>query len=222
MLEGGTNHTTPSGMTKYPSALNAYLESRSISIWIFSTLYTSLFACGIVFNIFMLYLLYVSKPCRTLPNLFVCSLSLADLVSAVCMGPMVAGNFYSGRLVYDDVVCLVTPVICHSAGFTNMSSIASIAFVRYVSIVFPNRKSDVCRKKVEPIKLQIIAIQQNYNDNINFVVTCCCCFCCCRRCRCFGCCCCYVVVVIAVDCCCRCRRRLCRYVFVVVMSLLSW
>ena len=136
-------------VTDLPESLKSFLSNKQDVFWFYAILFTPLYTFGILYNLFVVISFFVMKPLRIPQNLFVCSLCLTDLVVAALNGVMVSINYFSEEvLVYSGVVCVGTPVILQSGCYVNMNSIVFIALVRYISILYPEKKAKYVTWKV--------------------------------------------------------------------------
>lgn len=99
------------------------------------TLYMILSTCGMILmavltitgNVFVIVSVFTNRPLRTVPNFFIVSLAMADLLVAVLVMPFHVSNNIAGFWIYGGVLCkiwLTSDVFLCTASILNLCIIA--------------------------------------------------------------------------------------------------
>lgn len=114
-----------------------------------SVLYSITFVVGIVGNILVTIVFTRHKRMRSVTNLFLVNLAIADLsVVSVCM-PITLGSYVYRDWVYGDIMCKLTPFLQGTAVCVSVLSLLVISMNRYYGIHKPIKaKAMFSRNKV--------------------------------------------------------------------------
>ncbi|CAF3454927.1 unnamed protein product [Rotaria socialis] len=92
--------------------------------------------CG---NILVLYAIQTEKNLRTVSNLFILSLALADLSVGLFVMPLSAANIIAGRWPFSSVICKMWLSIDYVASTASIFNLVLLSLDRYWAVVYPLR-----------------------------------------------------------------------------------
>ncbi|CAF3991612.1 unnamed protein product [Rotaria sp. Silwood2] len=92
--------------------------------------------CG---NILVLYAIQTEKNLRTVSNLFILSLALADLAVGLFVMPLSAAHIIAGRWPFSSVICKMWLSIDYVASTASIFNLVLLSLDRYWAVVYPLR-----------------------------------------------------------------------------------
>ncbi|CAF0725039.1 unnamed protein product [Rotaria sordida] len=92
--------------------------------------------CG---NILVLYAIQTEKNLRTVSNLFILSLALADLAVGLFVMPLSAAQIIAGRWPFSSVICKMWLSIDYVASTASIFNLVLLSLDRYWAVVYPLR-----------------------------------------------------------------------------------
>lgn len=162
------NSTTPSTVSStVPSTLSAVLSSLKKYEYLLANrsstlvaLETSVCACFIIAallgNFLVLWIVYKNRNLRTIPNQFVVSLALADILMAAICAPPCLSVLISGRRTFGDFVCQLQGFAIASLACVSLLTMTLVAINRYFLIVRPQQYQRIFTPK--KTKIMIVAV----------------------------------------------------------------
>lgn len=107
-------------------------------------------------NFLVLWIVYKNKNLRTIPNLFVMSLSMADILMASVCAPPIVSVLISGHCTFGNFICQLQGFAIASLACVSLLTLTLVAVNRYFLIVRPQLYQRVfsCRNT----KLMILCI----------------------------------------------------------------
>ncbi|XP_031554770.1 histamine H2 receptor-like [Actinia tenebrosa] len=152
--------TVPSTLSSVLSSLKKYeylLASRSNTL---VALETSVCACFIIAallgNFLVLWIVYKNRNLRTIPNQFVVSLALADILMAAICAPPCLSVLISGRRTFGEFVCQLQGFAIASLACVSLLTMTLVAVNRYFLIVRPQQYQRLFTPK--KTKIMIVAV----------------------------------------------------------------
>lgn len=152
--------TVPSTLSPILSSLKKYeklLANRSSDL---VALETSVCACFIIAALFgnflVLWIVYKNRNLRTIPNQFVVSLALADILMAAICAPPCLSVLISGRRTFGDFVCQLQGFAIASLACVSLLTMTLVAVNRYFLIVRPQQYQRLFTPK--KTKIMIVAV----------------------------------------------------------------
>ena len=106
---------------------------------IFYCLYITIFLLGIFGNCLVCYVVFRSNHMRTVTNYFIASLAMADILLCLFAVPLTAIYFFMQRWVFGHVLCQLLPMAQGASIYISSLTLTSIAFDRYIVILYPFR-----------------------------------------------------------------------------------
>ena len=155
------NNTTPSSFEQDSSLSNVGVKAASLFIFIL---------VGIYSNGRVIYTVLLADTLRPVLNLFVASLSFADLASCLIVMPFVFFSLVSGEWLFGSIFCTIHALLCTYFFNVAFLSIASMVYERYQAIYhkrFPslsNRHTIIflCFIWVFPIPFTVCTSRQEF------------------------------------------------------------
>ncbi|UJR33867.1 hypothetical protein I4U23_021288 [Adineta vaga] len=92
--------------------------------------------CG---NILVLYAIQTEKYLRTVSNLFILSLAIADLAVGLFVMPLNAANIITGRWPFSSAICQMWLSIDYVASTASIFNLVLLSLDRYWAVVYPLR-----------------------------------------------------------------------------------
>lgn len=127
------------------------LEVRSITQITLEVSFASLlFVSASLENIVMIFVVFRRRQLRTIPNLFVLNLSLANLLLAFTVLPVFVVTLIKGRWVFGETFCKILGYQINLLFAVTLFTVTTISLNRYVLICYPGKYSAIFNKKLVP------------------------------------------------------------------------
>lgn len=129
----------------------APLEVRSITQITLEVSFASLlFVSASLENIVMIFVVFRRKQLRTIPNLLVLNLSVANLLLAVTVLPVFVVTLVKGQWVFGEIFCKILGYQINLLFAVTLFTVTTISLNRYVLICYPSKYSAIFTKKLVP------------------------------------------------------------------------
>ena len=127
----------------------AALEVRSITQITLEVSFASLlFVSASLENIVMIFVVFRRRQLRTIPNLFVLNLSLANLLLAFTVLPVFVVTLVKGKWVFGETFCKILGYQINLLFAVTLFTVTTISLNRYVLICYPGKYSAIFNKKL--------------------------------------------------------------------------
>ncbi|XP_019945455.2 gastrin-releasing peptide receptor-like isoform X1 [Paralichthys olivaceus] len=125
-------------------------EQHQYNIWlpgiVIAAVYGIIIIVGLVGNVTLMKTCLLVKSMRTVPNLFLSSLALGDLLLLVTCAPVDASRYLVDEWLFGRVGCKMIPFIQLTSVGVSVFTLTALSADRYKAIVKPldNRRSSIC------------------------------------------------------------------------------
>eukprot|EP00058_Branchiostoma_floridae_P005113 XP_002590601.1 hypothetical protein BRAFLDRAFT_59315 [Branchiostoma floridae] len=93
--------------------------------------------CGILGNGTVIRIVWCNKSMRNIPNIFITSLAMADLLVLVSCVPFTVANYFLPAWVFGDIMCKLMPFIQFTSIGVSIFTLTAMSHDRYRAIVKP-------------------------------------------------------------------------------------
>ncbi|XP_078619258.1 gastrin-releasing peptide receptor-like [Branchiostoma floridae x Branchiostoma japonicum] len=112
-------------------------EPPKWALVIVAVIFSTIALTGILGNGTVIRIVWSNKTMRNVPNIFIASLAMADLLVLVSCVPITVANYFLGEYVFGDIMCKLTPFVQFTSIGVSIFTLTAMSYDRYRAIVKP-------------------------------------------------------------------------------------